>query len=156
MAKLWRKLKLKSKSRQEDKHPGCETSNHLSSIGKKENACIGRGRLNRKCPPVDLFSAAPLWAFTALKLQARFEPGPSFEALASRLGLDNVHTCDRDQVGHWVYPQPSEVRLPSWLVAACAAPSSGQSAAVTLNSPLIKIFKGTNLLMFIHPSSNTT
>lgn len=50
LAKLWRKLKLKSKSRQEDKHPGCETSNHLSSIGKKRECLHWPRQAKQKVP----------------------------------------------------------------------------------------------------------
>lgn len=36
---------------------------------------------------------------------------------------------DKDQVGHWVYPQPhaTKVWLTSWMLTAGGAPSSGQT-----------------------------
>lgn len=123
-----RKLKLKCKRRREDGHPGRKMSNHLSSRegGKtaKKNACSGPGWLHRKCPPVDLFSAGRLPLFYGSQIAGRFEPvnrsaggggtawegegGGSFEALASPLGLHNVHTCDRRR---------DQVRAPAWTAA---------------------------------------
>lgn len=46
---------------------------------------------------------------------------------------------DKDQVGHWVYPQPRapEVWLTSWIWTVGCAPSSGQSCFL-LCDPLIR------------------
>lgn len=53
------KLKWKSRGLQVNRNLGCEASNHLSSIVSR-HACIGWDRLNRKWPPVALFSASVL------------------------------------------------------------------------------------------------
>lgn len=41
---------------------------------------------------------------------------------------------DKDQVGHWVYPQPhaTKVWLTSWMLTAGGTPSSGQNSIFLL------------------------